>query len=65
MEKNNAQDSEFSLSAVPESERKSYFSLTIVWTGFVFVITRIMAILRNGQWDFLIKSGQIYESYWR
>ena len=43
MEKNNAQDSEFSLSAVPESERKSYFSLTIVWTGFVFVITSMMA----------------------
>lgn len=37
------QDTEFSLSAVPESERKSYFSLTIVWTGFVFVITSMMA----------------------
>ena len=45
MEKNQAQqqDTEFSLSAVPESERKSYFSLTIVWTGFVFVITSMMA----------------------
>lgn len=43
MEKNNTQDTEFSLSAVPESERKSYFSLTIVWTGFVFVITSMMA----------------------
>ena len=38
-----AQDSEFSLSAVPESERKSYISLTIIWTGFVFVIVSMMA----------------------
>ncbi|MGN0405682.1 MAG: cytosine permease [Bariatricus sp.] len=37
------QDSEYSLSAVPENERKSYFSLTIIWTGFVFVITSMMA----------------------
>ena len=37
------QDSEFSLSAVPESERKSYISLTIIWTGFVFVIVSMMA----------------------
>lgn len=43
MEKNNTQDTEYSLSAVPENERKSYFSLTIVWTGFVFVITSMMA----------------------
>lgn len=45
MEKNHTQehDTEFSLSAVPESERKSYFSMTIVWTGFVFVITSMMA----------------------
>jgi cytosine permease len=40
---NTAQDSEFSLCSVPENERKSYFSLTIVWTGFVFVITSMMA----------------------
>ena len=37
------QDTEFSLSAVPESERKSYISLTIIWTGFVFVIVSMMA----------------------
>ena len=43
MENNNTKDSEYSLSAVPESERKSYVSLTIVWTGFVFVITSMMA----------------------
>ena len=43
MGNNNTNDSEYSLSAVPESERKSYFSLTIVWTGFVFVITSMMA----------------------
>ena len=35
--------SDFELSAVPQSERKSFFSLTIVWTGFVFVITSMMA----------------------
>lgn len=46
MEKNKKhteQDSEFSLCTVPENERKSYFSLTIIWTGFVFVITSMMA----------------------
>ena len=37
------QDTEFSLTAVPESERKSYISLTIIWTGFVFVIVSMMA----------------------
>lgn len=37
------QDSEFSLCAVPESERKSYLSLTIVWTGFIFAIISLMA----------------------
>lgn len=37
------QNSDFELSAVPASERKSFFSLTIVWTGFVFVITSMMA----------------------
>lgn len=36
-------DSEFSRCAVPLSQRKTYFSLTIVWTGFVFVITSMMA----------------------
>lgn len=36
-------DNEFALCSVPESERKSYFSLTIIWTGFVFVITSMMA----------------------
>lgn len=37
------QDHEFSLCAVPENERKSYISLTIIWLGFVFVITSMMA----------------------
>lgn len=37
------QDSEFSLCAVPESERKSYISLTIIWTGFIFAIISLMA----------------------
>lgn len=37
------EDKEFSHCAVPFSERKTYFSLTIVWTGFVFVITSMMA----------------------
>lgn len=36
-------DSEYSRCAVPANERKTYFSLTIVWTGFVFVITSMMA----------------------
>ena len=43
MQNNNTQDNEFSLCTVPESERKSYFSLTIIWTGFVFVVTSMMA----------------------
>lgn len=42
-EENKQIDKEFSRCAVPLSERKSYFSLTIVWTGFVFVITSMMA----------------------
>lgn len=37
------EDKEFSRCAVPFSGRKTYFSLTIVWTGFVFVITSMMA----------------------
>lgn len=37
------QDSEFSLCAVPENERKSYISLTIIWTGFIFAIISLMA----------------------
>lgn len=36
-------DTEFSRCAVPQEERKSFVSLTIVWTGFVFVITSMMA----------------------
>ena len=39
---NARQDSEFSLCAVPESERKSYISLTIIWTGFIFAIISLM-----------------------
>ena len=36
-------DNEFSRCAVPEDERKSYWSLTIVWTGFIFAIVSMMA----------------------
>lgn len=43
MQNNTTKDNEFSLCSVPEDERKSYFSLTIIWTGFVFVITSMMA----------------------
>ena len=43
MEQINQEDKEFSRCAVPMDERKTYFSLTIVWTGFVFVITSMMA----------------------
>lgn len=42
-DQNQQTDTEHSRCAVPLSERKSYFSLTIVWTGFVFVITSMMA----------------------
>lgn len=35
--------SDYEFSAVPMDKRKSFFSLTIVWTGFVFVITSMMA----------------------
>lgn len=37
------QDTEYSRCAVPESERKSYVSLTIIWTGFIFAIVSLMA----------------------
>lgn len=36
-------DSEYSRCAVPKDQRKSYWSLTIVWTGFVFAIISMMA----------------------
>lgn len=42
-QQSSAQNSDYELTAVPENERKSFFSLTIVWTGFVFVITSMMA----------------------
>lgn len=35
--------SDFETSAVPQYARKSFFSLTIVWTGFVFLITSMIA----------------------
>lgn len=38
---NTTNDYEFC--AVPEEKRKSYSSLTIVWTGYVFVVTSMMA----------------------
>jgi cytosine permease len=34
---------EYEFSAIPLDKRKSYFSLTIVWAGYVFVITSMMA----------------------
>ena len=36
-------DSEYSQNTVPENERKTYISLTIVWTGFIFAIISMMA----------------------
>ena len=36
------QSNDYEFSAVPQDKRKSYFSLTIVWTGYVFVITSMM-----------------------
>lgn len=35
-------DMDFEKSAVPKSARKSFWSITIVWLGFVFVITSMM-----------------------
>lgn len=37
------EDKEYSLSQVPEAERKSFISLTIIWTGFIFAIISLMA----------------------
>lgn len=37
------QNSDFETQAVPLDKRKSFFSITIVWTGFVFLITSMMA----------------------
>lgn len=34
---------DFELEPVPESERKSFLSITMVWTGFVFIIASMMA----------------------
>lgn len=36
------ESNDYEFSAVPQDKRKSYFSLTIVWTGYVFVITSMM-----------------------
>lgn len=35
-------DTDHAFCRVPDDKRKSYFSLTIVWTGYVFVITSMM-----------------------
>ena len=35
-------ETDYEFSSVPLEKRKSYFSLTIVWTGYVFVITSMM-----------------------
>ena len=43
MEKEKQVDKEYSLSTVPLEERKSFASLTIIWMGFVFVVTSMMA----------------------
>lgn len=43
MENEQQIDKEYSLSTVPKEERKSYASLTIIWMGFVFVVTSMMA----------------------
>lgn len=40
-EVSNTNDYEFD--SVPKEKRKSYISLTIIWTGYVFVITSMMA----------------------
>lgn len=35
-------ETDYEFSSVPQEHRKSYFSLTIVWTGYVFVVTSMM-----------------------
>ena len=35
-------ETDYEFSSVPLDKRKSYFSLSIVWTGYVFVITSMM-----------------------
>ncbi|MCC8109357.1 MAG: cytosine permease [Planctomycetes bacterium] len=35
-------DTDHAFCSVPADKRKSYFSLTVVWTGYVFVITSMM-----------------------
>ena len=42
-EKSKTRTNDYEFTAVPEDKRKSYTSLTIVWTGYVFVITSMMA----------------------
>ena len=39
----NTTTNDYEFCAVPEDKRKSYASITIVWTGYVFVITSMMA----------------------
>lgn len=39
----NTTTNDYEFCAVPEDKRKSYASLIIVWTGYVFVITSMMA----------------------
>lgn len=39
----NTTTNDYEFCAVPEDKRKSYASLTIIWTGYVFVITSMMA----------------------
>lgn len=36
------EDGDFANSAVPLEARKSFLSITIVWLGFVFVVTSMM-----------------------
>ncbi|MGL4736994.1 MAG: cytosine permease [Cellulosilyticaceae bacterium] len=40
--KNGQVETDYEFTAVPQEQRKSYMSLTIVWTGYVFVITSMM-----------------------
>ncbi|MHC1746800.1 MAG: cytosine permease [Cellulosilyticaceae bacterium] len=42
-EKKDTSQTEYEFGAVPQEQRKSYTSLTIVWTGYVFVVTSMMA----------------------
>jgi cytosine permease len=39
----NAAQNDYELEAVPRDKRRSFWSITVVWTGYVFLVTSMMA----------------------